>query len=600
MKILKIPFHAMKSNKSNYSKRFNYRYLYLFLLLVFTSCKTSINELTSNGDSNEMLMMNGKIFTGDRNNPYAEAVLVRDKRIVAVGSLNEVKSKAQDPETVDLGGRLLVPGLVDTHVHAFFAGYATLAAELPFQVLPPAQLSSFAEQARTSGQGLVGDVLRIGNANLDYWNDLSVLDNIFNNPPFENIPVIIAGMDAHTGWSNRTMLARAGIDQNYIGSLSQEQRRFYGFDAQLNPNGYTVDDGWDYVLANVPPVPAGTLLEAGRAAIRTLNSYGITAWLDPMGNGRPVAPLFSWRPTQNDEGLLPTYRSLSQSGELTGRVAAMVLLHARSEPAELSVVEALRQRYANVPNLTIPGIKILGDGVLEYPAQTAAISIPYINSGSLGALGFEPAQFARLVTAADARGLIVHTHAIGDRAVRETLNAIEAARQSNGPSGPSHTIVHLQIVNPSDRPRFKQLNVLAGMQLLWKEPGLESNELLQPYVNPGLLTNMYSGRRLLDAGATLVSGSDWPVSTPNPFASIAMIANNPASEVVTPEEMLYSFTSDAARALGMEDRVGRIAPGRLADMALLDRDLTVIPAGEIESTRVLWTMFDGRFVYRTE
>jgi predicted amidohydrolase YtcJ len=280
-------------------------------------------------------------------------------------------------------------------------------------------------------------------------------------------------------------------------------------------------------------------------------------------------------------------------------------VHPRSETDPLTRIESIRKQYANIPDLTVPGFKIFADGVVEIPAQSAAMSKPYKNTGLSGELLFDPDRFAALVTAADKQGLIVHVHAIGDRAVHEVLNAFEAARRANGPSELPHTITHVQFANPTDVPRFAQLGIIAALQLLWATAEEDSITLVKPYIDPTIYGRMYPARSLLDAGTVISGASDWPVSTANVFAAIyqAETRNGPQgilnpSERMPREAMLYAYTRNSARAMNQLNRIGTIAPGKQADLVLVDRDVLTVSAEELKDTKVLWTMFGGKFVYR--
>jgi predicted amidohydrolase YtcJ len=245
--------------------------------------------------------------------------------------------------------------------------------------------------------------------------------------------------------------------------------------------------------------------------------------------------------------------------------------------------------------------------VVEFPSQTAALSKPYKNSGRSGDLLFEPARFAELATLADKRGLIVHVHAIGDRAVKESLNGIEAARKANGDSGLPHTLTHVQLADPEDFPRFKQLGVIAALQLLWATAEYDSVEGMKTYVDPELYRWQYPARSLLDAGATISGASDWFVSSPNVFWAIYQAETRKgvegvldASQSMPREAMLFAYTRNSARALNQQDKIGSLAPGMQADMVLVDRDLLTVSPEEMRDTKVLWTMIGGTTVYRAQ
>ena len=250
---------------------------------------------------------------------------------------------------------------------------------------------------------------------------------------------------------------------------------------------------------------------------------------------------------------------------------------------------------------------MFADGVLEYPSQTASLSKPYQNTGRPGDLLFDPARFAQLVTAADKQGLIVHVHAIGDRAVKESLNGIEAARRANGNSGLPHTLTHIQLADPEDFPRFKELGVIAALQLLWATAEPDTIELVKPYIDPELYRWQYPARSLLDAGATISGASDWFVSSPNVFWAIYEAETRKgvegvldSSQCMPREAMLFAYTRNSARAMNEQDKIGSLAPGMQADLVLVDRDILTVSPEEMRDSRVLWTMVGGNTVYRLQ
>jgi len=188
--------------------------------------------------------------------------------------------------------------------------------------------------------------------------------------------------------------------------------------------------------------------------------------------------------------------------------------------------------------------------------------------------------------------------------VNEVLNGFEAARNANGNSGLPHTITHVQFASPTDIPRFRQLGVIAALQLFWATGEEDSIELVKPYIDPVIYEWMYPARSLLDSGATISGASDWPVSTANVFQAIyqAETRKGPegvlnAAERVPREAMLYAYTRNSARAMNQQDRIGSILPGKQADLVLVDRDVLTVPAEQLKDTKVLWTMIAGKTVY---
>ncbi|HUJ70952.1 MAG TPA: amidohydrolase family protein, partial [Verrucomicrobiae bacterium] len=356
----------------------------------------------------ERVLYNGKVFTGEPEHPYAEAVAIRGDKIVAVGSRQDVTNAVGvGAEAVDLKGYCLLPGLIDSHQHAIDGGLTLITADAGDDPVSFNDLMALAAKAKKSGSGMRGDILYITGLNISYWSKTDELNVRFSSGAYENQPVLLEGYDGHTGWANRVMLRRAGVTKEFLGHLSDTARRYYGYGRDFEPNGFLVDAGLDKVSALLPDYSPEQYLQAGRAAVQYNYQLGITSWLDPAAT---VADL-------------QTYQRLAEHGELKVHVAAFPVVNPRSDPSDqLAMVEKLRQQFKDVPNLTVPGFKVFADGVVELPAQTAALSKPYRNTGTNGELLFDPARFAALVTAADKAGLIVHVHAIGDRAVNEVLN----------------------------------------------------------------------------------------------------------------------------------------------------------------------------------
>jgi predicted amidohydrolase YtcJ len=533
---------------------------------------------------------NAKVFTGEPNRPYADSVAIRGEKILAVGSHPEVTSQVgESVESVDLQGKTLLPGLIDSHIHTIMGGLSLAGADVGDRNVSVDELVAFAAEAKKSGRGMRGDILYVSGMPLALWSKTDQLNAKFSTGIYAEAPVFLAGSDGHTGWANPNLLRRAGVTKEFLSKLSESQRAYYGVGRDMEPNGFAVDDGLRKIQAVLPEPTKEQRLEGGRAAVQYLHSLGITSWLDPLAD-RPV---------------LATYRDLAQRGELTATVAAFPQVNPRNDPVqEIAAIQKLRKEFAGVPNLTVPGFKVFADGVVEYPSQTAALTKPYRNTGKSGDLLFDPARFSELVTAADKQGLIVHVHALGDRAVKETLNAIEAARKANGNSGLPHTLTHVQLADPEDIPRFGQLGAVAALQLLWAQAGEDTIELVKPYIDPTLYQWQYPARSMLDAGATISGASDWFVSSPNVFLAIyeAETRKGPegvldASQRMPREAMLYAYTRNSARAMNQSDRIGSIAPGKQADLTLVDRDVLTVPAEEMRDTKILWTMVAGRVVW---
>ncbi|MFZ0635565.1 MAG: amidohydrolase [Candidatus Acidiferrales bacterium] len=565
-------------------------------ILAFVAIAACIAPVTWAGADKtvERIFYNRKIFTGEPEQPYAEAVAIRGDKIIAVGNSTDIARTAdKDAEKIDLHGKTLLPGLIDSHVHAIYGGISLNSPDVGESLRTVAELAAFVAGAKKAGKGMHGGILIVSGMPLPIWSRLDELNATFNKGEYENQPLYLEGSDGHTGWANRALRARAGVTKEFVSHLTVAQRKYYGVGPDMEPNGFAVDEGLEKIQAILPPPTREELLEAGRSAVQYLHSLGITSWLDPLV----------------DEPILTAYRDLSERGELTARVAALpeVKLKKGNNTDPLIAIQALRREFSDVRGLTIPGIKVFADGVVEYPSQSAAMSSPYKNTGLNGDLLFDPAQFAKLVIEADKQGLLVHVHAIGDKAVTEALNGMEAARKANGNSGIPHTITHLQFVVPADIPRFKELGVIAAFQLYWATAEPDTIELIKPYIDPEVYQWQYPARSILDAGGTISGASDWPVTTPNVFWAMyqAETRKGPegvldASQCMPREAMLFAYTRNSAIAMRQLDKIGSIASGKQADLVLVDRDVLTVSPDELRNTKVLWTMEDGKTVYEAK
>jgi predicted amidohydrolase YtcJ len=552
----------------------------------------------------DLVLINGKIFTADRAQPKAQALAVQDGKVLQVGSDAQIKALiTPDTKVVDLGGKTLMPGLIDTHSHAIFGGLEMVSANMEDEVVELDELEKRLRGWRDDGKAKHGDVLTIAGMSSVYWAKAEALGKKFNNGEWANVPVVFTGSDHHTAWANDFMLKRAGIDAALLKTLPAAEADTIGKRADGTPNGFLVDAGWDRVSSKIPVPSTADMLKAAQSAVRYNNSFGITAWMDPAANAAPGEPLFALKPTEKTVGVLPAYKALAETGGMSVHVAALLVANPKSVPADLDTLDKVRQQFQGIPNLTLPGVKIFADGVIEFPAQSAAMIDPYNNSHKQGELLIDPKHFGELVSAIDQRGWLVHIHAIGDRAVRESLNGIEQARKDRQ-SGVTHSITHLQIVNPKEFARFKPLNVIASMQLLWASADDYTTDMIKPYVSALAFRYQYPAHSLLKQGATIAGASDWPVSSPNPWNAMAQAITRVGplgvlniKEAVDRETMFYAYTLNAARTIGLEKQIGSLTPGKQADFIVLDRDVFAVDTKALSDTQVLQTWFAGREVY---
>jgi predicted amidohydrolase YtcJ len=546
----------------------------------------------------DVVLRNGKIYTADPARSIRQAIAFSGNTIVAVGDDNAV-APLIGPATkvIDLGGKLVLPGLIDTHIHPIIgavngAKCSLAKVKADVETLKPVIQDCLAEQ--------------LGGA--DEWFEAVQLDNYGFAATAKDIdrieatrPLALWGNDGHTVWINSRGLELTGV----TAETPDPPGGKIGRDASGAPTG-TFADSATLIVDKKIPVPS--LEERARltaAELTRMSAFGITSLMDAYV-------------TQAE---LDVWRRLYDTGRLPMRVKMAIYVpdpNALLRPASSDSDEAVA-RLVKVskdgevdPNLLRAGvIKVFADGVMEYPAQTAALLAPYLDAdgkptGSAGELYFDPEKFTRLVQKLDAAGLTVHIHAIGDRAVRASLDAFAAARAENGDRDNRHQIAHLQLIDPADFPRFKELGVLADFQLEWgkREPATEGP--VEPYLGPERYRYLYPAGSLHRAGATIIGGSDWDISPYNPFVAFQVGVTRAGGAGQKPLNLderiplvtaLDAYTVNAAYALKQDAITGSLEVGKRADLIVLDRDILSADPDTIADTKVLATYFDGRLIY---
>ena len=550
----------------------------------------------------DLLFDNGPIFTAAAGSDDApatrrEPVAVADGRIVAVGpSARDLVGPRT--EHIDLAGRLLVPGFQDSHIHAIFGGLELGRCELSTFGTARQYLDAVADYARTHP-----DLAWItgGGWSLDAFpNGLptaAALDAVVPDRP-----VFLPNRDHHGAWVNSRALALAGITRETPDPADGRIER----DEHGEPTGMLQEGAIGLIESLLPEATVEEIDTAFDRAQALLHSLGITAWQDALvGTGLGQPDNFA------------VYLRAARSGRLTARVRG-AQWWARDRGAEQieGFIERRRIGRAEGDGRFDPGsVKIMQDGIIEN--GTAGLTSPYVTPcGCAAAAGsahensglsfIDPELLRGHVTRLDQAGFQVHFHALGDRAVREALDAIEAARKANGPSRHRHHLAHLQVVHPEDVARFAALDAVANIQPLWACHEPQMDELAIPVLGPERAGWQYPFKALLASGAALAAGSDWPVSSPDPIqgAHVAVNRVTPGGDgsPLTPDqrlslaEALTAYTAGTAYVNHL-DRTGRIAPGMLADLAVLDRDPFDGPGEAIHATRVDATYVGGESVY---
>ena len=532
----------------------------------------------------DLVFVNGGIYTADESHSWAEAAAVRGGAIVAVGVNDDMKGlTGPDTRVVDLSGKMLLPGFHDAHVHPGMGGMALLGCDLDGIASVEAIVARISECAK-GGEGWIhGYAFDLALFGQDGPNR-RVLDAVTGDRP-----AFLESSDGHNAWVNSKALELAGVTAD----TPAPKNGVIEHDSDGSPSGTLRESAMALVTDRMPPPTPEDNVDALLAGIRHLNSFGITSFIDAaVGEEDYVA-----------------YQSIDQAGELTARVVTSLTwgpAYAKHSGEDFERVLADRHQYES-ERLRNSSIKIFLDGVLE--GETAALVEPYLGEGDYrGDLIVAPDALNAAVTRFDAMGLQVHMHAIGDRAVREGLDAIEAARNANGDLDNRHHIAHLQLIHIDDIDRFAKLDASANFQALWAYPDDWILKLNLPVLGEERVQGMYPIGSVHRSGGRIVGGSDWNVSSANPLDAIEtavrrqdpMATDGPVlneKERVSLETMIDAYTINAAWLMHQEDRVGSIETGKRADIVVLDRDLFAIPETEINEARVVMTLLDGKTIW---
>ncbi|MDQ0578375.1 amidohydrolase [Streptomyces rishiriensis] len=540
----------------------------------------------------DLVFTGGSVHTVDPARSRATAVAVRGGRIVAVGHDEVLDLIGARTEVVDLAGRLLLPGFQDAHVHPQGAGIELALCHLNDTVDPREYLrrikvyaDSHPDAEWITGGGWSMEAFPGGTPTA------ALLDAIVPDRP-----VFLPNRDHHGAWVNTRALERAGLDSRTPDPADGRIER----DAEGNPTGMLQEGAVHVVGALVPdPTPEEQTAALLRAQA-VLHSYGVTAWQDAIIGAYA-----------NMTDPAPAYHAAIADGLLTARVVGALWWDRGRGSDQIPELVARREELSR-SRFQATTVKIMQDGIAEN--HTAAMLDPYLTScgcasDNSGISFIEPGELRAHVTELDALGFQVHFHALGDRAVREALDAVEAARAANGWRDTRHHLAHLQVVHPEDVPRFRSLNATANMQALWAAHEPQMDELTLPFLGAQRGTWQYPFGDLLRAGTTLAAGSDWPVSSPDPLAAVHVAVNRIApdapegTKAFLPEQRLdlgaavAAYTAGSAHVNHLDDTTGSITPGKFADLVVLDRDPFAGPPTEIAATRVLQTFVEGKRVH---
>jgi predicted amidohydrolase YtcJ len=541
----------------------------------------------SHEEAADVVFRGGTIWTADAANPRAEAVAVRDGRIVFVGSAADVEALVgSGTEVVDLQGRMLLPSFIDTHLHPTSGGIELSECDLNGSTSRQEVIDRVADCARRSPEA---PWVRGGGFDLPLFAGGSpsreLLDSLVPDRP-----AFLSSADGHSAWVNSRALEIGGVtaataDPPPDGVIVRA--------ANGAPQGTLRESAMRLVSRHLPELSAEEVRAGLKRGLDLASSYGITTVHEASAS----------------EAFVAAYRSLDDDGLLNARAVIALGIDSDRGTAQVAELADRRDRYAS--RLVRPvAAKIFLDGVIE--GQTAALLDDYEDRpGWRGELNMTPDSLNALVAALDDAGFKVHVHAIGDRAIRVAFDAFEAQRARDGGAGPRHVMAHIQLFDPVDIPRFAELGVVPSFQTLWFFADGYITDLTEPRLGPERSRWLYPARSVLETGAIFAAGSDWSVSTMNPLPAIevAITRRDPAldegpswipEERVDLETMLVAYTRNAAMAGDMEGETGSITMGKSADLVVLDTDLFAIPPERISDAQVDLTLFEGRAVYRRD
>ncbi|MFE2287088.1 amidohydrolase [Streptomyces sp. NPDC059443] len=558
----------------------------------------SSQRVTQRADT---VFVGGKVFTGTGPAPVDAAVAIAGGRILAVADEAEVRSLVgPDTEVVDLAGGLLVPGFQDAHVHPAVAGVQMLSCDLSGERTIDGYLKVVADYA---GAHPGAAWIRGGGWSMDVFPGgtptQAMLDEVVPDRP-----VMLTNRDGHGAWVNTRALHLAGVDRDTPDPADGRIER----EPDGSPAGTLQEGAMDLVARHVPIATPDEAHAGLLAAQEHLFSLGVTSWQDAMIGAFPGNP--------DNFGV---YLRAAREGSLRARVVGALWWDRERGLEQIPELEE-RRRTGQVGRFRATSVKMMQDGIAEN--FTAGMLEPYLDgcgcaTGNTGLSFIDPEVLGEAVGVLDRSGFQIHFHALGDRAVREVLDALTQALAANGPNDNRHHLAHLQIVHPDDIGRFASLGAAANIQALWAAHEPQMDELTIPFLGPERAALQYPFGDLQRAGARLVAGSDWSVSSPNPLWGIHVAVNRAVpdeapnapgtfepcppffpEQALTLSQALTAYTAGSAWANHLDDVTGTVEEGKYADLVVLDRNPFEHPSEEIAETRVIRTYLDGELVFR--
>jgi predicted amidohydrolase YtcJ len=552
----------------------------LFVAFTLTTCSLSAQP----AQKADLIFKNGAVYTSNAVRSWADAVAIRDGKIIYVGPNSGIQQYVSYTTTViDLQGKMLVPGFYDSHVHPVSSGMQLGDCALTNIATVPSLL----EAIRRCKAKVTGKKWLVGSGwELPLFESGSPSKELLDQVAGE-IPVFLESADGHSAWVNSKALVLAGVGKN----TKEPERGRIERDQTGEPSGTLRESAMNLVARHIPPPTQNDYVEGLRRALRLANSFGITSVQD----------------ASSSTNALRAYKILDERGELTVRVVAASRISPDKTESQIAELIRLRSLY-KTSRLNATAAKIFVDGVIE--SHTAFLLSPYLDRpGYRGAANYTPERLTKLVTELDRAGFQIHIHAIGDGAIRMSLDAFEAAQKSNGRNDARHHIAHLELISPSDLPRFAKLGIIANFQPLWAYADSYITDLTEPLLGPERSRGLYPIGSISRTGAVIVGGSDWSVTSLNPLEAIQVGITRYALDDVKriswlPEErtdlptMIAAYTINGAYLSHREKQTGSIEVGKAADLVVLSSNLFAIPVESIHKVKVLFTLLQGKEVFR--
>ncbi len=540
----------------------------------------------------DLVLDGAAVYTLDAARSWAQAVAVRDGRIVFVGTSAGAKALV-GPKTrvVNLAGRMLLPGFQDAHVHPVSGGVELTQCNLNDLPDVKAVLAKVRECAASMkdrpwivGGGWGLPIFPGGNPTA------KDLDAIVSDKPVQ-----LYAADGHSSWVNSKALQLAGVTAKTPDPKNGRVER----DAAGNPTGTLREDASDLVSSHQPKTSAGARLLGLKRALKLFAEAGVTAVQEASAGGGAEGG--------GARNTLAAYLEAERAGVLTARVTVALGTDPLRGPEQVDELVAVRKEVTSARVRPVAA-KIFADGVIE--ARTAAMLEPYLDEpGDRGEANWTPEALDAIVLRLAQNDFNVHIHAIGDRGIRMSLDALEKAQAKTSARGQRHQIAHLELIDPADIPRFRKLGVIANFQALWAYADDYIVDLTWPKLGPDRNRWIYPISSVVKAGGLLALGSDWSVSSLKPLDAIQVAVTRqgiaePRRPAMVPEEAidlgtaLAGYTIGAAYANDLEKEAGSIEVGKAADLVVIERNLFEVSPFEIANQKVLLTLLDGKPVHR--